>query len=60
MKDYITVQSGISGYFAVLMTYDKELDTYIPYQTGIGRYKERKQAEREARMWAEAEGVEFE
>ena len=60
MKDFITVQTCINGYHAVYMTYDKDGACFVPWQSGIGYYKTRKQAEREARCWAEAEGVEFE
>ena len=60
MKDFIMIDNAISGYFAVLMSYDEGLETYLPYQTGIGRYKTRKEAEKEAKMWAEMEGIEVE
>lgn len=57
MKDYIDVQYGIGGYFAVYMSYDKDCDCYIPWQSGFGRYKTREEAEAEAHAWAEAEGL---
>ena len=60
MKDYIDVQHGIGGYFAVYMSWDKECGCYLPWQSGIGRYKTREEAEAEARAWAEAEGLDEE
>lgn len=57
---FITVTFGMSGYFAVLMCWNSELDGFWePYQTGIGRYKKRKQAEIEAKAWAKDEGLEY-
>ena len=57
MKDYITVQSGIGGYFAVYMTYEEECECYMPWQTGFGHYARKENAIEEARDWAEAEGI---
>ena len=48
-KLFITVSKGIAGYFALLADKDG------PIQTGIGRYKEREKACREARHWAQIE-----
>ena len=58
MKDFITVQNCINGYHAVYMTYDAVFGEYMPWQSGIGYYKTRDRAVREAHSWAEAEGVE--
>jgi len=53
MKDYVTVTSGLRGYFAVLV----DGETSEPIQTGIGSYRTAEAAVPEARSWAEAEGV---
>ena len=59
-KPYMTVTQGMSGYFAVLMTWNDEFDGfYEPYQTGVGRYETKEEAEVEAKQWAEEEGVEY-
>lgn len=60
MKDFITVQNCIGGYHAVYMTYDKDCECFVPWQSGIGYHKTRERAEAEARCWAEAEGIEYE
>jgi hypothetical protein len=60
MKDYIAVNYGIGGYFAVYMSYDKDCGCYMPWQSGMGHYKTREEAEAEARAWAEAEGLDDE
>ena len=60
MKDYIDVQCGIGGYFAVYMAWDDECGCHMPWQSGIGHYKTRGEAEAEARAWAEAEGLDEE
>lgn len=57
---YITIASGMRGYFAVLMFWDDEDSGFWDvWQTGIGSYKTAEGAEGEARDWAQAEGLEF-
>jgi hypothetical protein len=61
---YVTITSGMRGYFAVLMTwteYDNCRDDgfYEPENTGFGSYKTYAEAVPEARSWAEAEGCEL-
>lgn len=60
--DYITVQHGMAGYFAVLMKWcpagGPDGGFYEPYETGNVRSPDRGHAEQEAHEWAEAEGVE--
>lgn len=55
---FISVSQGMSGHFAVLMAWNKE-GFYEPWNTGFGRYSTREEAAREAREWAEAEGLEY-
>ena len=57
---YVTIDQGIAGYFAVLMTYDKEIDDYSPWETGFRRSKDKKPALVEAFTWTQAEGIEDE
>jgi len=56
-KFWITTTSGMSGYFAVMMWNDGEMDE--PWETGMDRYKTKSEAETEGRKWAEDEGLEF-
>ena len=54
-KPFVTVTSGMRGHFAVLMCpCDEGWDVWM---SGIGSYETREGAAREAREWAEAEGV---
>jgi hypothetical protein len=49
-----TVTKGMPGYFAVQMWWNPEYDGFWePYDTGIGRYESRKDAELEAQWCAE-------
>lgn len=56
-QGYITVQSGVAGFFAVLMTYDKEISMYTPWQTGCARSRDKKVALAEAYVWSVSEGI---
>lgn len=53
---FVTVTSGMRGYFAVLMTYENGY--WEPWQTGIGSYRTADEAWREAQDWAAADGIE--
>lgn len=57
-KPYVSVTSGMSGYFAVLYWWNPEGFTE-PWQTGCGRYKEYARAVEEAKEWAKAEELEY-
>lgn len=54
---YITVTSGMSGYFAVLVwlnTEEPDLGPFPePYDTGEGRYETAAEAAEEGRIWAQ-------
>ena len=50
---------GISGFFAVMFTWNNEMDVYEPAQTGMGRYATLAEAQAEGRYWANAEGLEY-
>ena len=63
-ESFVTVTCGMSGYFAVMMWWnanDPDIPEgfWEPWQSGIGRYATREEAEAEGRLWAECEGVEF-
>lgn len=57
-KSFITVTSGMSGFFAVQMWWNPE-GFWEPWQSGIGRYASSEDAAKEGKYWAEAEGLEF-
>lgn len=50
---YVTITSGLRGYFAVLVVDDE------PWETGLGSYKTAEDAVPEAKSWAEAEEIPY-
>ena len=56
---YVTVTSGISGFFAVMIWLNPDGDFEEPWETGIGRYKTSEKAKTEGKFWAESEEVDF-
>lgn len=59
-KPFVTVASGMRGFFAVLMFWDDAHGGFWDaWQTGIGSYKNPEGAAREGRDWATAEELEF-
>ena len=55
---YISVTHGMSGYFAIQLWWNPELNGFWePYQTGIGRYRKKEHAIREARHWAKSDEI---
>lgn len=59
-KAYVTVTCGIRGWFAVMMWWNQELGGFWePWNTGDGSYATAREAEVDAKCWAEAEGIEF-
>ncbi|WP_316207472.1 hypothetical protein [Bradyrhizobium sp. SZCCHNR3118] len=57
VKLYVTVTSGMRGFFAVLI--DESAGFPEPVQTGMGSYQTAAGAAIEAKDWARAEGLEF-
>lgn len=58
--NYITTTQGMSGWFAVMLWWNPEMDGFWePWNTGIGRYATEAEAAAEGRDWAAAEGLEF-
>jgi hypothetical protein len=57
-QDYITITSGLRGFFAVHITLDED-GCPVPWQSGIGSYATADEAIPEAQQWAEAEGIPF-
>ena len=54
----IGVTSGISGYFAVMLADYEDMGWNTDVvQTGIGRYKKKEDAVKEAKQWAQAEEI---
>ena len=57
---YITTTRGGSGDFSVLLWWNPDMGGfYEPWDTGVGRYATREEAEVWAKQWAEAEGLEY-
>lgn len=59
-KPFITVSNGLRGWFAVNMWWNPEHDGfYEPWNTGCGSYETREGAIKEAKAWAEADGIDL-
>lgn len=59
-KPFVTVTSGMSGFFAVQMCWNPNYGGFWePWETGIGRYETRAEAIQEAKEWADSEGLEY-
>lgn len=56
---YITVYESIGGHKPVLMVWDEEFNTHMPFQTGFFGYGKVELAIADAKDWAEAEEIEF-
>lgn len=57
---YITTTKGGAGWFAIHVWWNPDMGGFWePWQTGIGRYATRQEAEAEGRTWAEAEDMQF-
>lgn len=63
MKQFITTTQGMSGFFAVHMWHNEEEKDigpfWEPYDTGIGRWETREEAELEAIDWANMLEIEY-
>ena len=58
--NFITTTQGMSGFFAVEMWWNPEHGGFWePWETGAGRYPMKDLAVREAKAWAEMEGLEY-
>ena len=51
-KPYITVSKGMTGYSAVYLVWNHELDAYEPIQIGCNSYAHERDAIQEAKDWA--------
>ena len=58
-RPFVTVYKPIAGWKAVLITWDEELDEYIPWQTGYFGYDDKAMAIADAKSWADAEEIEY-
>lgn len=59
-KPFITTTHAISGYFAVCIWWNTDMDGFWePWNTGIGRYATKEEAVTEAKQWAKAEELEY-
>lgn len=56
---YTDVTHGMRGWFAVLMKWYPEDNMWDVWNTGLGSYKTAEEAHKEAKDWAEAEGIRF-
>jgi hypothetical protein len=56
---YVTTYKSIAGQKAVLMVWDGDVQTHLPWNTGIAAYPTKAEAVKEAKAWAEAEGLNY-
>lgn len=61
---FITTTRGMSGWFAVHIWWNNTGENDLPgfwepYQTGIGRYETEAEAIKEAKEWAELDGIAY-
>lgn len=52
-RDLITIQHGMSGWFAVHLWKNPDGDYWEPYDTGFGRYYTPTEAALEAKLWSD-------
>jgi hypothetical protein len=57
-EPYVTVTSGMRGYYPVLMKWDDEHEFYEPFLTGES-HNFFDLAKREAKEWADAENIKY-
>lgn len=57
--DYISTHLYGSGWGAIHMRYYEDMKGYDCQQTGIGRYKTKEEAIKEAKEWSKAEEIEY-
>lgn len=61
MDNYITVYESVGGWKAVMIWWNPEMGGFPePFQTGLGAYNTREEAECEARAWAGETGLKYE
>lgn len=59
--DVVTVSFGMSGFFAVMLTWNEDYGGfYEPFNTGIGQYDTGDKANKEAKQWADLENAKYE
>ena len=56
---YVTTYEPVSGYKAVIMVWDVDVQTHLPWNTGVAAYATNAEAVKEAKAWAEAEGLNY-
>ena len=56
---FTTVTLGLRGYFAVLMTFEDDLDCHTPFNSSFFSYSDSKDAIEDAKQWAIAEQIEY-
>ena len=56
---FVTTYHPIAGWKAILMTWDDELNCYVPEQTGYFGYENESDAIAEAKAWSESEEIAY-
>lgn len=58
-SSYVTATKLGSGFAAILLFWETKGHYWDVWQTGIGRYATKEEAEVEAKQWAETEGLRY-
>jgi hypothetical protein len=58
-KNFVTTYQCMIGWKAVLLTWNKEMQNYEPWNTGYFAFDKEEEAIEEAKKWAEAEEIEY-
>jgi hypothetical protein len=58
-QPFVTVYKPKEDWKAILMTWDHDLEEYIPLQTGYSGYGHKSDAISDGKRWAKAEGMDF-
>jgi len=57
--DYVTVTKSMRGWFALIMTWDKNLEAYVPGPSDSTTYKAEEPARTWAKRWAAGKALEY-
>ena len=61
-NSYVTIFNPIGGWNSVLMVFDEDMGTHVPFQTGINNTLgsgKKEDAIKEAKQWAFCEDIEY-
>lgn len=57
--DYVTVTKSMRGWFALVMTWDRQLEAYVPGPSDSVTYQDPNAVKRWAKRWAAGKALEY-